>query len=237
MKTIIHHSLLLASCLLVAPFLHGQNFSQAQSDAQQKLESALEELASKQEAVAKEKIPMAQQLNRLDTQVTNLRSDLRRLERLRDSRDLNLSALENEIEARRDEIDYAKNLLVEFINNQTASSDASERQIYEGAFLDILNSTSSNVEDDEQAAAEAIATLVEGVELGLTRLNTLIGGHSFEGRVVLPNGSFEEGNFILFGPAPFKSTTGGDSRTKPLQTLHLWHLANANAAKTKAPMR
>lgn len=210
MKTIIHHSLLLASCLLVAPFLHGQNFSQAQSDAQQKLESALEELASKQEAVAKEKIPMAQQLNRLDTQVTNLRSDLRRLERLRDSRDLNLSALENEIEARRDEIDYAKNLLVEFINNQTASSDASERQIYEGAFLDILNSTSSNVEDDEQAAAEAIATLVEGVELGLTRLNTLIGGHSFEGRVVLPNGSFEEGNFILFGPvAYFASDVGG----------------------------
>ena len=86
---------------------------------------------------------MAKQLNRLETEVGNLRSELSRLERLRDSRDLNLSALENEIEARRDEIDYAKNLLVEFINNQTASADASERQLYEGAFLDILNSAAT----------------------------------------------------------------------------------------------
>lgn len=210
MKKSIRHSLLFASCLIAAPFVNGQNFSQAQSAADEKLETALEELASKQEAIAQEKIPMAQQLNRLETEVGNLRSDLRRLERLRDSRDLNLSALENEIEARRDEIDYAKNLLVEFINNQTASSDASERQLYEGAFLDILNSATAGVEDDEQAAAEAITSLVEGVELGVTRLNTLVGGHAFEGKAVLPDGSFEAGNFILFGPVAYFASAAGD---------------------------
>ena len=209
MKKLISHTLLLASCLVAIPLVHGQSFSQAQTDAERKLESALDELAAKQEAVAKEKIPMAQQLNRLETDVGNLRSELKRLERLRDSRDLNLSALENEIEARRDEIDYAKNLLVEFINNQTASSDASERQLYEGAFLEILNSTTT-VEDDEQAAAEAIQSLVEGVDLGLTRLNTLVGGHTFEGKAVLPDGSFEEGNFILFGPVTYFASTAAN---------------------------
>ncbi len=210
MKKLTHHTFLLASCLLAAPLLNGQSFTRVQSDSDKKLESALEELASKQEAVAKEKIPMAKQLNRLETEVGNLRKDLSRLERLRDSRDLNLSALEDEIEARRDEIDYAKNLLVEFINNQTASADASERQLYEGAFLDILNSATSVGEDDELAAAEAIQSLVGGVELGLTRLNRLIGGHTFEGKAVLPDGSFEEGDFILFGPVTyFASATGG----------------------------
>ena len=209
MKKLTHHTFLLASCLAAAPLLNGQNFSQVQSSSNEKLESALRELASKQEAVAKEKIPMAKQLNRLETEVGDLRSDLSRLERLRDSRDLNLRALENEIEARRDEIDYAKNLLVEFINNQTASADASERQLYEGAFLDILNSATAVGEGDELAAAEAIQSLVEGVDLGLTRLNRLVGGYTFEGKAVLPDGSFEDGNFILFGPiAYFASETG-----------------------------
>ena len=64
-------------------------------------------------------------------EVSSLKDDLRRMERLRDTRDLNLSALEAEVKARRDEIDYAKNLLVEFINNQSSSADAAELQLYE----------------------------------------------------------------------------------------------------------
>ncbi|NBB80674.1 MAG: hypothetical protein GVY36_14720 [Verrucomicrobia bacterium] len=208
MKKTIYTSLLATSLFTALP-LNGQSFNQVNSGAQEKLESALEELAAKQEAVAKEKIPMAQKLNRLESEVGNLRSELRRLERLRDSRDLNLSALENEIEARRDEIDYAKNLLVEFINNQTASSDASERQLYEGAFLEILNSTSTIEGDDEQAASEAIEQLVGGVELGLERLNTLVGGHTFEGNAVLPDGNFETGKFVLFGPVTYFASSSG----------------------------
>lgn len=209
MKIRIQHVFLLASCLFIPQFADAQDFDQAQTEAEAKLESALEELASKQESIAKEKIPLAQNLNTLESEVGNLRDELKRLERLRDSRDLNLSALEDEIEARRDEIDYAKNLLVEFINNQTASADASERQIYEDAFLDILNSSSVSEGGDEQATSEAIESLLEGVDLGLTRLDTLVGGHSFDGKAVLPNGSFEEGSFLLFGPVAYFADSQG----------------------------
>ena len=60
-----------------------------------------------QESISSEKIPLAKKLNSLEVEVSSLKDDLRRMERLRDTRDLNLSALEAEVKARRDEIDYA----------------------------------------------------------------------------------------------------------------------------------
>lgn len=191
--------------------LQGQSFSDVQSKSTEKLESAISELGTLQESIAKEKIPMAKTLNGLEVEVANLRDDLKRLERLRDSRDLNLSALEAEVKARRDELDYSKNLLVEFVTNQNASSDASERQLYEATWLELLNAADTPAESDADAVA-AIEALLEGVDLGITRLDALIGGSSFEGKAVLSNGNYESGKFLLFGPiAYFSATSGSDA--------------------------
>lgn len=194
----------IGACLLLCQFASAQSFDTVQSQASAKLENAISELGTLQESISSEKIPLAQKLNSLEAEVSDLKADLTRLERLRDSRDLNLSALEAEVKARRDEMDYARNLLVEFINNQTASSDASERQLYEATFLDILNASDAPSEDDE-AAVTVIRSLIEGVELGITRLDNLVGGQSFEGKAVLSNGNFEEGKFLLYGPVAFFS--------------------------------
>ena len=160
---------LLVSAILILPALAiAQNFSLIQSEASEKLASAIEELATLQESISTEKVPLAKRLNSLEVEVSNLKEDLRRLERLRDTRDLNLSALEAEVKARRDEIDYAKNLLVEFVTNQSSSADAAELQLYEAKFLDVLNSADAPAEDDAGAVA-AIEALVTGVDLGIDR--------------------------------------------------------------------
>ena len=189
-------------------FLGAQTFSGVQAQATSKLESAISELGALQESIAKEKIPMATKLNGLEAEVADLRSDLKRLERLRDSRDLNLSALEAEVKARRDELDYAKNLLVEFITNQNASSDASERQLYEDTWLALLNSADAPTESDS-AAVDSIKALLEGVDLGVGRLNTLVGGSSFDGSAVVSDGSFTKGKFLLYGPVAYFSAADG----------------------------
>ncbi|MEC8329918.1 MAG: hypothetical protein VXZ45_02155, partial [Verrucomicrobiota bacterium] len=180
------------------------SFSTIQTEASDKLASAITELATLQESISTEKVPLAKKLNSLEVEVSNLKEDLRRMERLRDTRDLNLSALEAEVKARRDEIDYAKNLLVEFINNQSSSADAAELQLYETKFLEVLNSADAPAEDDAGAVA-AIEALVTGVDLGIDRLNSLIGGQSFAGKSVLPDGTFQEGQFLLYGPVAFFS--------------------------------
>ena len=198
---------LLVSAILILPALAiAQNFSLIQSEASEKLASAIEELATLQESISTEKVPLAKRLNSLEVEVSNLKEDLRRLERLRDTRDLNLSALEAEVKARRDEIDYAKNLLVEFVTNQSSSADAAELQLYETKFLDVLNSADAPAEDDAGAVA-AIEALVTGVDLGIDRLNTLIGGQSFAGKSVLPDGTFQDGQFLLYGPVAFFSAS------------------------------
>ncbi|WP_269525182.1 MotA/TolQ/ExbB proton channel family protein [Coraliomargarita parva] len=209
--------LLATSALVLAPIaMSAQSFSTVETDTDKKLDSALSELASLQESIAKEKIPLATKLNSLEAEVEELNADLKRLERLRDTRDLNLSALENEIKARRDEIDYAKNLLVEFVNNQTASADASERQLYEAQLLEVLNSADAPIENPEEAVG-AIKTLLDGVDIGIDRLNTIIGGYSFDGSAVLADGTYAKGKFLLYGPVAFFSSSDGSDAGITLQ--------------------
>ena len=202
------HAFFTSLALATAVTANAQSFSTVQSQADDKLEAALRELATLQETIAAEKIPLATELNGLKVEVDNLSDEQKRLERLRDARDLNLSALEEEVDARRDELDYAKNLLVEFVTNQSANSDASERQIYEDTWLDLLNAADSPDESDE-AAVESIQALLKGVETGIGRIGTLVGGHSFEGNAVLSDGSYGEGKFLLFGPVTYFSAADG----------------------------
>ncbi|MEM1221170.1 MAG: MotA/TolQ/ExbB proton channel family protein [Verrucomicrobiota bacterium] len=203
---------LVAVSLIVASLpLSAQTFNSVETKASAKLETAIAELGALQTQIAAEKVPLAQKLNGLESEVSELQAELKRTQRLRDTRDLNLSALENEVKARRDEIDYAKNLLIEFITNQSASADASERQLYEDTLLSLLNDADATAETDEEAAA-AIGALLEGVEVGIGRLDKLIGGYSFDGNAVLSNGSFEDGKFLLYGPfAYFSAADGSDA--------------------------
>ena len=56
---------LLVSAILILPALAiAQNFSLIQSEASEKLASAIEELATLQESISTEKVPLAKRLNR-----------------------------------------------------------------------------------------------------------------------------------------------------------------------------
>ena len=213
---IVIKNLTLSFCFLAPALVLAQDFELVQTKASKKLEVALSDLAILQEKISKEKVPLAKKLNSLEVEVSELQDELSRLERLRDTRDLNLSALENEVKVRRDEIDYSKNLLVEFINNQSSSADASELQIYESKFLDVLNAADSPTEKDF-GSATAIEALVRGVDLGITRLNAVIGGHEFEGKSVLPNGNYQDGKFLLYGPVTFFSAADSSDSGITLQ--------------------
>ncbi|MEM8866933.1 MAG: MotA/TolQ/ExbB proton channel family protein [Verrucomicrobiota bacterium] len=206
-----YFSLTTLSLTALALSAHAQAFTGVESKASAKLETAVTELGALQSSIAKEKVPLAKKLNSLESEVSELKSELKRTQRLRDSRDLNLSALEAEVKARQDEIDYAKNLLIEFVTNQSASADASERQLYEESLLSLLNDADAPAETGEDAA-EAIGALLEGVKVGVGRIDKLIGGYSFDGKAVLSDGSFEDGKFLLYGPfAYFSSADGSDA--------------------------
>ena len=85
---------LLMGVLLIPVLTKAESISLIQTEASEKLESAIAELATLQESISTEKVPLAKMLNSLEVDVSSLKDDLRRLERLRDTRDLNLSALE-----------------------------------------------------------------------------------------------------------------------------------------------
>jgi len=198
--------LLAALCLPAAA--SAQSIDDIRARAEAKLERSLQQLGSIQESAAQERAPMAARLNSLEAEVSELKDQTTRLERLRDARDVNLRQIEEEVEARREELSYSKNLLVEFLTNQSAGADAAERQLFEEKWLELLNEADAPAEDDAAAIA-AVETLLEGVGLGVEREQRLVGGHAFDGRAVLPDGQYGEGRFLLYGPVTFFAAAQG----------------------------
>jgi len=190
--------------LLVPTIGFAQSFPQAVTAAEARLDAAVARLGETQERIAEEKIPLATELNQLEQQVRTQREELARRERLRDTRDLNLAQLQKELAAKEESLDYAANLLIEFINNQASGSDAAERQLYEETFFDILGAADATESTGEATETTArLNKLLEGLQLGFERLDRIIGGHHFEGRAVLPDGTYAPGRFLLYGPVTY----------------------------------
>ena len=107
MRSLIFNFLLGASCLVLS--LNGQNLVQANSSAKQDLQNATSRLTDLRKSIEGEKIPLASEIGKLEREAQEKRSEVDRLNRIRDNRDANLIQLKEEV--RRDnEIEFMQNI-------------------------------------------------------------------------------------------------------------------------------
>lgn len=158
--------------------------------------------------MADEKIPLSKELNALQAEVIELRFEAEKALSLRDNKDVDIATLEKDVKVRQDDVDYMANLMQEFLNSLRSRMDASEIQLYD----DKLTTALAAIDDTSATQAEKFLAQIEGVKLGINRMNEIIGGSVFEGKAVLPGGAYKEGTFILYGPtAYFVDSTGTNS--------------------------
>ncbi|MGF1448365.1 MAG: MotA/TolQ/ExbB proton channel family protein [Opitutales bacterium] len=189
----------LFAALLGSTATFGQFQQSVQGPAQAKLDDALARLAAFRAEVAETKIPLAQELNQLESQVIELRREADRKARVRDSADVRLDALQQEVNGLREQVDYLRNLLVDYISGLERLLHVSEH----GAYLDRIAAILNSADDADLTEAEQIANLYSGLELGIERLQEVSGGSIFEGRAILPDGNLGNGTFVLMGPQAF----------------------------------
>ena len=79
----------------------GQTFSAASSQVENQLAAALNELSVLRERVATEKVPLTRRIGELENQLIDARQKLQQVQRVADSRALDLTNLSNEIKGRR----------------------------------------------------------------------------------------------------------------------------------------
>ncbi len=183
----------------------GDAFTEASVRVERELENAIAELDRLRERITEERIPMAEELAALEAELLTVRREFEQTARLLDRRNLDLSTLTQEIEARKEETAYLSNLLGEYIRNLEARMHITELQRYR----DELETARLAMENTSLAPEEVFAAQAGMLETSIGRLEDAVGGASFEGTAVGPQGEIQLGSFLLVGPyALFRSDDG-----------------------------
>jgi biopolymer transport protein ExbB len=174
--------------------------------AEQEMAKSIHELTQVREQIAAEKLPLGQELTRLEENLVEVRRKYELATRLVDASNLEMTTIRAETKARRDELTYIGTLLDEY-----ARSFESKVNICE------LQSCGQAMENAKQAQENAALSLREKfthqtafVNVSLRRLLDVVEGLRFSGTAVDPKGRVVEGQFGIIGPvALFHSKESG----------------------------
>lgn len=179
----------------------------AVSSVEKSLKDSLSELAELRDEVGQAKAPLAKELNALNAEVSELRKEYEKTSRNSDATTLDLSSLELNVKQRQDEVDYVVSLMTEYISNIESRADASELSMYQPT----IDATLLAVDNPELARIEVITAQLEAIEMGIGRIDSIIGGQVFPGSAVTAQGDLEAGTFVLFGPSTYFAAKSGAS--------------------------
>jgi len=195
-----------AAALCLPLFAHAQSFDSARTEASKDLRNALDELAEVRERIAKEKIPLIREVSSLEDKVRRKTAELDRLRRLRDNKDLGLTRLRDQVTAIDEQNEYAAGLLDEFVRSFETRIDFSERQLYK----DAAEEARLALEDPDLSQADHFNAQIDVIGVAVDRLEKLVGGYTFEGKALAPDGDILDGTFAPFGPSVYFASEDGE---------------------------
>ena len=174
-----------------------QTFEAAAASAKSDLDKALAELSALEKKIADEKIPLARELNTLESEVIAKRREHADAKRLQDRKSVDLGKLKAGEKGFTDQNDYLrKTLLEEYIRRFETRVHASEKEQYQ---LIIKEARETN--DNPASSAESVFTKqLTVVQAALDRLDNLLGGHVYDGSALNTDGIAGRGVFAMIGP-------------------------------------
>jgi len=184
---------------LVSSLFASKTLGSASSIATTDLKTSLEELAEVRKNIATVKVPLINDVSQLESEVRQKHSKVDRLLRLRDNNDMSLNRLRDQVKALNEQNDYAASLLDEFVRTFESRIDFSETQIYQEA----IDEARLILDDSDADQAERFQKQLDVISVALDRLNQLVGGYTYKGLALIPNGDIIEGTFSAYGPSVY----------------------------------
>ncbi len=182
-----------------------ESFDAARAAAAQRLERALEELGSTRNRIAKEKIPLSRAVSALEDEVLALRRERARLLEIRDSRTIDLSSLRRQVESLETQEDFVNSRLNEFVRDFEGRLDISELPQYQ----ELTAAAKLSEKNANLDAAGKRAAQLRVVDAALQRLREQLGGQSYAGEALSPDGVLTPGTFVAMGPTVFFTSEDG----------------------------
>lgn len=205
------------------------SFEKAAAEAGVKLEAALDELDGIQQEINTERPNLAAKLDDVESQALSLRVDASNAARLKAGYDVEVSQLNTEMKSVDDNNRYIKStLLNEYIRRFELTIDPAELPLYSAQIKAALEFTES---ETNVPVEDVFRQQLEVLNLALDRVETVIGGASFEGTAIV-NGTLTNGTFTLLGPVSYFSggETGGITNGMLDNRANIYPLENFAAA-------
>lgn len=187
-----------------------QELRAAALEYQQRIETATAELNDTRERIAREKIPLLNQMRDVEERILQTRAELANLRidagRFDDERALR----DQEANTQRLNLGYLAGLAAEGINTLGSSLNNLETTQWQDRLAELRQRL-----DPTQGSPDLAAT-VESVTLLVDRVETLLGGYTVTGRAVAaPEHALVDGTFAFMGPEAFfvAATPGGPAGT------------------------
>jgi biopolymer transport protein ExbB len=178
----------------------------ASTKARTDLDAALKELTATREKISSEKVPLSKKLSLAEDDLALARKELDLAQRARDMKNLDQSSLKAEIKQREEENTYMLNLLNEFGRNFGEKSIHISERAGHREKLDLAKATHENSNASHEDKYKASFRVVDAA---LTRIEDLLGGHSYSGVALDAQGGLVEGKFAQIGPMVLFSSADG----------------------------
>lgn len=188
--------------LLSTSVVNAQGFASAHDIAREDLKESLTELSAVRESIAKEKIPLLQEVTRLENEVEELTREQKRLLGLRDNKELGLNQLQNLVKSLEDQNQYIADLLDEFVRTFETQIHFSEAHFY----AKVAEEARLGLDDVNIDEAGRFDRQLDVIDAALNRLEQLVGGYTFEGKALTPSEDIEDGIFGVYGPSVYFSS-------------------------------
>ncbi|RME91657.1 MAG: MotA/TolQ/ExbB proton channel family protein [Verrucomicrobia bacterium] len=170
--------------------------SQVAVQARTDLQGALEELATLRRQIEEERLPLARRLHEIEDQVAAARKDVDRLHRTADNELVELNVLRAKAQSLSNRVASVEGLLAAYRDAFNTRLHVSEAPLYEAA---VARAGVAQAAAGMEPAGRLEAQL-KLLNVGLDRIERLLGGDRFEGEALNPAGRLEAGTFILLGP-------------------------------------
>lgn len=197
--------LLFSTTLSIALSAGGQSVEQAATSADADLRDALKRLTETRRQIEAEKLPLARRLQELEQRVEQKRREAARLQQARDTGALSLENLKADTRARADELQFVDNLLGEYVRGFESRIDVAEIALYENT-LSTVKAAIAKADRAERIRAE-----LSLLDDSIARLRRHVGGRSFGGEAIGPDGVLISGRFALSGPMGWFASESGVS--------------------------
>jgi biopolymer transport protein ExbB len=178
---------------------------QADGQAKKDLDAALAQLSSERQKIQAEKVPLNEELSRLENELATLKRTYDETTRAQDTHALELGNLEAATKLRQDETTYIANLLDEYTRGFEGSLHVSEVPRFSGA----IDAAKNARDDADLTTTQKLDKQVHVLRVSLDRLLDLVGGTRYPGKAVDAQGMIAEGEFAAVGPVVLFAAASG----------------------------